>query len=283
MYRATTAPSGARAAAANVLLRLPAGISVCGTCAHGQVPVPGSGATACVRRGYPGALLARDPLAEGEAGVLVMMAGAWDASENAQGRLHNASVLDAQSTRRRTCSVRREWLDGVESAAHTPIHWWRAERVEVGGSMRADVRVGVRGAGVCETGRTCEWWIRRRQAISAEVTADISHFLCWVYAPCSSAPPPGPDASQSVSAWTARGCSKGEGADDLGACGGSYESPLPTRPLAADVEGVYVCAKVHAVCGWAVHFRPSFLRLLSTRRPSITYFSLCAGTFLEAG
>ncbi|KAJ7820679.1 hypothetical protein B0H13DRAFT_2377736 [Mycena leptocephala] len=55
------------------------GFPVCGTCAHGQVPVWDAGATACVRRGYPGALLARDPFAEGEAGVLVMMAGAWDA------------------------------------------------------------------------------------------------------------------------------------------------------------------------------------------------------------
>jgi hypothetical protein len=41
-----------------------------------------------MRHGYPGALLARDPLAEGEAGVLVMLAGAWDPSENAQERLH---------------------------------------------------------------------------------------------------------------------------------------------------------------------------------------------------
>jgi hypothetical protein len=36
---------------------------------------------------------------------------------------HRASVVDAQSTRRRTCAVMQAWLDGVESAAHTPIHW----------------------------------------------------------------------------------------------------------------------------------------------------------------
>jgi hypothetical protein len=72
--------------------------------------------------------------------------------------------------------------------------------VEVSGSMRADLRADVREAGVCGTGGvwrsvlayctfsgTCERWIRRRQAISVEVTTNISHFLCWVYAPCSSA------------------------------------------------------------------------------------------------
>ncbi|KAJ7846557.1 hypothetical protein B0H13DRAFT_1907710 [Mycena leptocephala] len=161
MYRTTTAPSGAGAAAANVrfeLLTLPARISSvrdmrtrASSCAGGG---GGAGATACVHRGYSGALLARDPLAEGEAGVLVMMAGAWDASENAQRRLYNASVLDAQSTGRRTCAVRWAWLDRVESAAHTPIHWWNSEHLEVGGSMRADVRAGVREAGVCETAGT---------------------------------------------------------------------------------------------------------------------------------
>jgi hypothetical protein len=60
----------------------------------------------------------------------------------------------------------------------------------------------------------------------------------------------------------------GEGADDLGACGRNYESPLPSRSLAAEVEGGYACVNLHAVCGWAVHFRPSFLSLLSISFPS---------------
>ncbi|KAJ7884457.1 hypothetical protein B0H13DRAFT_1889955 [Mycena leptocephala] len=167
-----------------VLLRLPARIPVCGTCAHGQVPVPGAGAPACVGRGYPGALLARDLLAKGEAGVLVMMAGKapqvrWGAGDwehayrlgerelracahemamaqirmltcgvdvsacDGMGLVHDcartpdvcddrASVLNAQSTRRRTCAVRRAWADGVES------RWIYA--------------AGVREAGACETG-----------------------------------------------------------------------------------------------------------------------------------
>ncbi|KAJ7896445.1 hypothetical protein B0H13DRAFT_1885157 [Mycena leptocephala] len=212
---------------------------VCGTCA----------------RAHPGALLARDPLAEREAGVLVTMAGAWDASENVQGgwstgdcstHIDSASgsysdgtsVLDMHSTRRRTCAVRRARLDGVESAAHTPIHWWRSERVAVGGS----IRVGVREAGVCETGGA---WRSMR---------------CWRI---DDAALPGRDASHSVSAWTARGCSKGEGADDLGACGGSYESLLPTCSFAAEVEGGYACANLHAV-----HFRLSFLFLLSISSPT---------------
>jgi hypothetical protein len=37
----------------------------------------------------------------------------------------------------------------------------------------------------CTFSGTCERWIRRRP-VSVEVTADISHFLCWVHAPFSS-------------------------------------------------------------------------------------------------
>ncbi|KAJ7896466.1 hypothetical protein B0H13DRAFT_1885175 [Mycena leptocephala] len=79
------------------------------------LPVRGAGATSCVCREYPGALRARDPLAGEEAGVDVR---ARDGG--------GASVLDAQSTRRRTCVARRTQMDGVESFARAPMHWWRS-------------------------------------------------------------------------------------------------------------------------------------------------------------
>jgi hypothetical protein len=59
--------------------------------------------------------------------------------------------------------------------------------------MRADVWVGMREAGVCGTGdlrRSMRCWriVRVRGGFDrAYKTVDISHFLCWVYAPCSSA------------------------------------------------------------------------------------------------
>jgi hypothetical protein len=74
----------------------------------------------------------------------------------------------------------------------------------------------------------------------------------------------GPSSRLFSRCWQA----KGESADDLGACEGSYKSPLPTRSLAAEVEARYACTNVHAVCGWAVHFRPSFLSLLSIPSPT---------------
>ncbi|KAJ7874273.1 hypothetical protein B0H13DRAFT_1894652 [Mycena leptocephala] len=77
-----------------------------------------------------------------------------------------------------------------------------------------------------------------------------------------------------------------DGTTECSACGESYESPLPTRSLASEVEGGYACATIHAVCGWAVHFRPSFLSLLSipSRTTGATsVHNLCTGTFLEAG
>jgi hypothetical protein len=52
---------------AGVRCSLP-GFPACGACAHGQVPVRGAGATACVRLGYPGVLMARGLFAGGEAG-----------------------------------------------------------------------------------------------------------------------------------------------------------------------------------------------------------------------
>ncbi|KAJ7926278.1 hypothetical protein B0H13DRAFT_2313605 [Mycena leptocephala] len=87
---------------------------------------------------------------EGEAGVLVMMAGAWDASENAQGRLYavegDEMARDWWCAWRLSEELRAMWMslgamrclgsmaglrceaarldacDGVESAVHASIH-----------------------------------------------------------------------------------------------------------------------------------------------------------------
>ncbi|KAJ7926342.1 hypothetical protein B0H13DRAFT_2563799 [Mycena leptocephala] len=194
MYRTTTAPSDAGAAAANVQLcaaQAPCPYFLCAGCAHGQVPVRGAGVTACVRRGYLSALLARDPLAEGEAGVHLcvrdaggegstrMVEGdeiahdwwcAWRLSEELRAMWMSLGAMRCLGSMAglRCEAARFDACDGVESAAHAPIHrciyamqggcaWmratgWKVRRTHryIGGGLSV-----WRSVDVC--GRMCGW------------------------------------------------------------------------------------------------------------------------------
>ncbi|KAJ7849874.1 hypothetical protein B0H13DRAFT_1905983 [Mycena leptocephala] len=117
----------------------------CG-CDGGECAVP----VGCWRDGpgYPGTLLARDPFARAGVGVRPRV-------RDGGGRRDSAQLVACMETQR---GVARDVdVFGCDSAGlrgrAASTRGEVAERVEVNGSVRADLRVGVRDVGVCEMSR----------------------------------------------------------------------------------------------------------------------------------